>query len=88
MDAMKRKTLGYTDHNGHQYDLFTPVETKNVLNWDIRTTYPILLSKNLDSILGLTINNVTNRHNSYVNHDGTLNSEISRQFIPDITFKF
>ncbi|WP_425917693.1 TonB-dependent receptor plug domain-containing protein [Acinetobacter sp. TSRC1-2] len=88
MDAMQRKALGYTDSDGHQYDLFTPIETKNAFNWDIRATYLISVSKNLDSILGLTVNNVINRHNSYVNNEGTTNSEIGRQFIADITFKF
>ena len=46
------------------------------------------LQSNMKVFVGLTINNVTNRHNTITNTDGSLESEIGRQFIADVTFKF
>jgi hypothetical protein len=87
IDAMKKKSKGFTDENG-VYDVYTPYETKATFRWDMRTTYEINLGKDVNSILGLTINNVTNRNNTYVNSNGIAQPEIGRQFIADITFKF
>ena len=70
------------------YDVYTPYETKASFTWDMRTTYDIKLGKNLTSTLGLTINNVTNRNNTYVTSSGVSNPDIGRQFIADVTFKF
>ena len=69
------------------YDTYTPYETKNAFNWDMRATYAVLNSKTTQTILGLTINNVINRKNEYV-ESGVAKPEIGRQFIADITFKF
>ena len=60
----------------------------SVLRWDMRTTYTQAFGKNVIGIFGLTINNVTNRHNKYLGSDYYLKSEIGRQFIADVTFKF
>ena len=71
------------------YDVYSPYQTNASFTWDMRTTFDINLGKNLTSILGLTINNVTNRNNTYViETSGVAKPEIGRQFIADITFKF
>ena len=61
-------------------------------SWDVRTTYDLFSNKDHKAILGLTINNVTNRNNLYtssvVGSSNTVKSEIGRQFIADITLKF
>ena len=53
----------------------------------MRTTYDLALSNNNKAILGLTINNVTDKKNNYF-VSGIAKPEIGRQFIADITFKF
>lgn len=69
-------------------------EIKPKFTWDMRTTYDINLGKDLKAIFGLTINNVTNRINTYVTGATSTSStprvmtEIGRQFIADVTFKF
>ncbi|MDY6467054.1 TonB-dependent receptor plug domain-containing protein [Acinetobacter faecalis] len=60
----------------------------SVVRWDMRASYTHQISQNIHAIWGLTINNVTNRHNKYLDTDYYLKSEIGRQFIADITFKF
>ncbi|OTG69183.1 hypothetical protein B9T25_00870 [Acinetobacter sp. ANC 4470] len=87
-EKMKVKSNGYTDENGTKYDSYSPEKNPSSFNWDIRTTYPIMLGNNYQGILGLTINNVTNKHNTYIDDKGNSNSEIGRQFIADISFKF
>ena len=58
-------------------------------NWDIRSTYEIPFAQDNKLILGLTINNLTNKMNTYTSDNkGVLKSEIGRQFIADITYKF
>ena len=84
---MKKISKGYSDKNNEQYDMYTPYTTKNTFYWDIRATYDIPLNKDLKAILGLTINNVTNRDNFYLD-SGVAYPQIGRQFIADVTFKF
>jgi hypothetical protein len=74
-------------YEGQKLDTYTLTDVKPRFSWDIQTNYDLKLSKDYDVILGLTVNNVTDRNNLYVS--GTkLYSEIGRQFIADITFKF
>ena len=87
VDAMKKISKGYSDKNNEQYDMYIPYTTKNTFYWDVRTTYDISLNKGLKAILGLTINNVTNRDNFYLD-SGIVYPQIGRQFIADVTFKF
>lgn len=61
--------------------------------WDIRGTYDLHIHKDIKAIFGLTVNNLTDHHNIYTsqnisNSSNTLKSEIGRQFIADVTFKF
>lgn len=88
VDSLERTTLGYTDEQGIKYDMYTPHTTKNKFNWDMRATYTIPSFKDTQTILGLTINNVTNKYNYYINSNGDRKPDIGRQFIADITFKF
>ena len=87
VDAMKKVSKGYTDAEGTQYDMYTPYTTNNKFYWDMRTTYDLALSNNNKAILGLTINNVTDKKNNYF-VSGIAKPEIGRQFIADVTFKF
>ena len=68
-------------------------EIKPKFTWDMRTTYDWKISKDLNAIFGLTINNVTNRTNTYTTKSTIASkprvmTEIGRQFIADVTFKF
>lgn len=74
-------------HNGKFVDTYITEDIKPNFTWDMRTTYDWKISKNSSVITGLTINNLTNRNNLYVSGN-KLYSEIGRQFIADITFKF
>lgn len=61
--------------------------------WDMRGTYDWKLSNNYTAVFGLTVNNITDRHNIYTSENitsssNTLKSELGRQFIADVTFKF
>lgn len=67
---------------------YNDTDIPSVVRWDLRASYGHQLSKDVQAIWGLTINNVTNRHNKYLDSDYYLKSEIGRQFIADITFKF
>lgn len=62
----------------------------SAFTWDIRTTYSLPIGKNNQLILGLTVNNVTNRLNTYKSTavSSILYSEPGRQFIADLSFKF
>lgn len=85
---------GKIDYNGSKIDSYIASEIKPKFTWDMRTTYDINLGKDLKAIFGLTINNVTNRINTYVTGATSTSStprvmtEIGRQFIADVTFKF
>lgn len=63
-------------------------EVPSVVRWDLRATYTQPFGKNLTGVFGLSVNNVTNRHNKYLNNDYELKSEIGRQFVADISFKY
>ena len=72
-------------------DAFEIEKIKPRFSWDMRTTYDFKAGQNKNAILGLTINNLTNRKNTYTSstmNSNTLKSEIGRQFIADVTFKF
>ena len=74
-------------------DTYIASEIKPKFTWDLRTTYDFKISKNLKAILGLTVNNVTNHVNTYstgstISTTPRVMTEIGRQFIADITFKF
>ena len=56
--------------------------------WDLKATYTTQLSQKLSATWGLTINNVLNKHNRYIDEAGDDRSEIGRQFIADLKFKF
>lgn len=80
------------DFNGEELAVYEAEKIKPRFSWDIRTTYDIPLGQDYKAIVGLTVNNVTNRNNFYtsstISSSNTVKSEIGRQFIADITFKF
>lgn len=81
------------EYQGELLDTYLASEIKPKFTWDMRTTYDWKISKDLKAIFGLTVNNVTNRVNTYTTLSTTstkprVMTEIGRQFIADITFKF
>lgn len=87
-DTYKRKQPNSEGLEVYETDRIDPRFT-----WDIRGTYDFHISKDLKAIFGLTVNNVTDHHNIYTSQNisdssNTLKSEIGRQFIADVTFKF
>ncbi|WP_180077263.1 TonB-dependent siderophore receptor [Acinetobacter sp. YH12208] len=81
------------EYEGNLLDTYIASEIKPKFIWDMRTTYDWKLSKDLHAIFGLTINNVTNRTNTYTTKSTIASkprvmTEIGRQFIADVTFKF
>ncbi|WP_353143071.1 TonB-dependent receptor plug domain-containing protein [Acinetobacter pragensis] len=87
VDAMKKTTKGYTDVNGIEYDMYTPYTTKNKFYWDLRATYDFPMINGNKTTFGVTVNNVTDRKNTYIS-SGVVYPELGRQFIADVTFKF
>lgn len=88
VDALKREAKGYTDAHGVQHDAYIPYTTQNKFYWDLKASYRIPSFKDTQTILGLTINNVTNHTNSFIDSAGSTRPDIGRQFIADVTFKF
>ncbi|CAB1214532.1 TonB-dependent receptor plug domain-containing protein [Acinetobacter bouvetii] len=87
-DALKVKDI---DYQGEMINAYEILKVKPRFSWDMRTSYDFNLAKDNTVTLGLTINNVTNRKNTYTGsylNSNTLKSEIGRQFIADVTFKF
>ena len=81
------------EYKGELLDTYLASEIKPKFTWDMRTNYDWEISKDLRAIFGLTINNVTNRVNTYTigstsNDRPRVMTEIGRQFIADVTFKF
>ncbi|WP_297426344.1 TonB-dependent receptor [uncultured Acinetobacter sp.] len=74
-------------HNGVKIDTYTLQEIKPRFTWDMRTTYNWNITQDYSMIFGLTINNITNRNNLYASGNKQY-SEIGRQFIADVSFKF
>lgn len=74
-------------HEGSKLDTYNKEDVKPRFTWDMRATYDYQIAKDYNAIFGLTINNITDRNNLYVS-GSKLYSEIGRQFIADITFKF
>ena len=67
----------------------------SAFNWDIRASYDFKVGKDDQLTLGLTINNLTNKHNKYtqdktISNNGSngVYSESGRQFVADISYKF
>jgi hypothetical protein len=75
------------EHNGDKLDVYNIEKIKDRFSWDIRATYALQLANDYSTTFGLTINNVTNHKNLYPS-SGKLYSDVGRQFVADITFKF
>jgi hypothetical protein len=95
-DYYARSTLATDDRfevDGHtvRYS-YAEDEAPSRFNWDIRTSYDLPMTQNEKLIFGLTVNNVLNKKQSYVatsdSDDISRGSELGRQFIADVTFKF
>ncbi len=67
----------------------------SAFNWDIRASYDFKVGKDDQLTLGLTINNLTNKHNKYtqdktISNNGSngVYSKSGRQFVADVSYKF
>ncbi|WOE31728.1 MULTISPECIES: TonB-dependent receptor plug domain-containing protein [unclassified Acinetobacter] len=91
-DGIGKSTIAAKDQISHQglpiIYAYNDIRVPSVFRWDMRITYTQPLVKNVIGIFGLTVNNVTNRHNVYLDSDFYFKSEIGRQFIADMSFKF
>ena len=68
---------------------YKPDRVSSSFSWDMRASYDLNLSPHNKLILGLTINNLTNRQNFYtVSTNDVRYTEPGRQFIADLTYKF
>lgn len=95
-DYYARSTLATDDRfevDGHtvRYS-YAEDKAPSRFNWDIRTSYDVPITQNEKLIFGLTVNNVLNKKQSYVatsdSDSISRGSELGRQFIADVTFKF
>ena len=87
------KLKNKVEHDGVLLEAYATDTIRPRFSWDMRTTYDFNFAKDYKAIFGLTINNITNRHNIYTTpgiseSTNRLRSEIGRQFIADVTFKF
>lgn len=64
---------------------YRPTHIGGALEWDVKAQYQF--GKHRQTILGVTINNVLNRPNKYLN-GSSLESEVGRQYLAELTFKF
>lgn len=81
------------EYQGDQIDVYSVQKIKPKFSWDLRTTYRWQLGKDYATILGLTIENLTNQRHHYVDHSSmSTQSQIStvtgRQLTADLSFKF
>ncbi|KAF7276569.1 hypothetical protein GWI33_010075, partial [Rhynchophorus ferrugineus] len=76
------------EHNGEVVDTrYDPTRVKAAFAWDVQLNYDLKLAKDYMATLGLTVNNVTNQKNNYAS-GSTIYSEIGRQFLAEVRFKF
>lgn len=77
-------------HNGYVVDSeYKGTRIGSAFNWDIRSTYDYQIAQDQIVTFGLTVNNVLNKHNKYTESGSSnLKSEVGRQFIADVSFKF
>lgn len=64
---------------------YTPTHIGGALEWDAKAQYAF--GNRYQTILGITVNNILNRQNKYLN-GSSLESEIGRQYLAELTFKF
>ncbi|NHB57885.1 TonB-dependent receptor plug domain-containing protein [Acinetobacter sp. 194] len=84
----KNKEIKMSLPNGKSIYVIEEKSFSSKFTWDTRLTYTAKTQRKQDLIFGLTVNNVLNKHNLMVTDSGTLSSEIGRQFIADVSFKF
>ena len=69
----------------------------SAINWDVSASYDFKVGRDDQLTLGLTINNLTNKHNKYTQNQDSMKSnlgsngvysESGRQFVADISYKF
>ena len=99
-DAMVSSTIPVTERpiasNGEVVKTRYDKESLgSAINWDVRASYDFKVGRDDQLTLGLTINNLTNKHNKYtedkvVSNNGSngVYSESGRQFVADISYKF
>ena len=74
-------------HEGVKLDTYVLQDVKPRFSWDMRASYEHKIDKEKSAIFGVTINNLTNRNNLFV-AGSKLYSEVGRQVVADVSFKF
>ena len=101
-DAMVSSTIPVTERpiasNGEVVKTRYDKESLgSAFNWDVRASYDFKVGRDDQLTLGLTINNLTNKHNKYTQNQDSMKSnlgsngvysESGRQFVADISYKF
>ncbi|MDO4896073.1 MAG: Plug domain-containing protein [Moraxella sp.] len=87
--AMVASFLATADRFYHDGELVRTAYTRQhiggALEWDIKTQYTF--GQKQQTVLGMTVNNVLNRKNKYPN-GSTVESEVGRQYLAELNFKF
>ncbi|KAA8735682.1 TonB-dependent receptor [Acinetobacter qingfengensis] len=91
-DAMVKSTIPVANrfvYNGETVSTqYTATRMKPYFSWDVKFNYDLNLTSKLKPTLGLTINNLTNHKNQYINTSSEIRSASGRQFIAEVNFKF
>lgn len=91
-EGMTKKTLGKDQQFEYQGEIVkTSYSAERVganFGWDTRLSYSLSMGQHYQAVLGLTVNNVFDRHNKYIGANGRVLSEMGRQYFADITLKF
>ena len=80
-------------HEGHtvRYS-YSPEQAPSRFNWNMRTSYSIPFGQSEELTFGLTMNNLLNKRQKYIaigdSDSLSMGSELGRQFIADVSFKF
>lgn len=92
-DVMEKSTIAKNDRYEYNGEIiqsrYNPERLSAAFTWDTRATYAMKIGRDYALNLGLTVNNVFNRHNKYYEQSASrILSETGRQFVADVQFKF
>ena len=91
-DAMAKSTLAKDQQFEYQGEIVkSSYDAERIganFSWDTRMSYSLNLGRDYQAVLGLTVNNVFDRHNKYIGANDRILSEMGRQYFADINLKF
>lgn len=92
-DVMAKSTIAKDDRYEYNGEIiqsrYNPERLSAAFTWDTRAAYTMKLGRDYALNLGLTVNNIFNRHHQYYDQSASRTlSETGRQFVADVQFKF